>query len=85
MVQTRVQVKCSGIKLPEVQRANKDLIPCVKPEKSVQSVCPIPSTFHLRPVNHIPHTDQGPPTNALPPVPKPRIGQGRAGIRRKQR
>ena len=33
--------------------------------------------------HHIPHTDQRPPANALPPVPKPRIGQGRDGIRRK--
>ena len=32
MVQTRVQVKSSGIKLPELHRAKKDLIPHVKPE-----------------------------------------------------
>ena len=83
MVQTRAQVKSSSIKLPEVNRARKDLIPHVKPEKSVQSACPIPPTCHLRPIHHIPHTDQRPPTNAMPPVPKPRMGQGRAGIRRK--
>ena len=44
---------------------------------------PTPPTCHLRPIHYIPHIDQGPPTNTLPPVPKPRIGQGRAGIRRK--
>ena len=83
MVQTRAQVKSSGIKLSEVNGAKKDLILHVKPEKSVQSVCPIPPTCHLRPIHHIPHTDQRLPTNAMPPVPKPRIGQGRAGITRK--
>ena len=83
MVQTRAQAKSSGTKLPEVHRAKKDLIPHIKPEKSVQSACPIPPTCHLRPTHHIPHTDQRLPTNALPPLPKPRIGQGRAGIRRK--
>ena len=83
MVQPRAQAKSRGTKLPEVHRAKKDLIPHIKPEKSVQSACPIPPTCHLRPIYHIPHTDQRPPTNALPPVPKPRIGQGRAGIRRK--
>ena len=82
MVQTRVQVKSSSVKLPEVHRAKKDLIPHIKPEKSVQSACPIPPTCHLRHVHYIPLTDQRPPTNAIPPVPKPRIGQGRAGIRR---
>ena len=44
--------------------------------------CPIPPTCHLRPVHHLPSTDQRLPTNAVP-LPKPRIGQGRAGIRRK--
>ena len=83
MVQTGAQAKSSGIKLPEVQRAKIDLIPHVKPEKSVQSVCPIPHTHHLRPIHHIPHADQIPPTNAMLTMPKPRIGQGRAGIRRK--
>ena len=83
MVQTRAQAKSSSTKLPEVQGAQKDLIPHIKPEKSVPSVHPTPHTCHLRPICHIPHTDQRRPTNALPPVPKPRIGQGRAGIRRK--
>ena len=57
MVQTRAQAKSSSIKLPEVHRAKKDLIPHAKPEKSVQSACPIPPICHLRPIHHIPHTD----------------------------
>ena len=61
----------------------KNLILHIKPEKSAQSMHPTPPTCHLRPIHHIPHIDQGPSTNTLPPVPKPRIGQGRAGIRRK--
>ena len=85
MVQTRAQAKSSDTKLPEVHRAKKNLIPHIKPEKSVPSAHPIPPTCHLRPIHHSPHTDQRPPTNTLPPVPKPRIGQGRAGIRRKPR
>ena len=36
----------------------------------------------MRPVHHLPSTGQRPPTNAVP-LPKPRVGQGRAGIRRK--
>ena len=85
MVLTRSQAKSSGIKMPEVHRAKKDLIPHVKPERSVvvPSACPIPPTQHLRPIHHAPCTDQRLPINAVPPVPKPRIGQGRVGIRRK--
>ena len=83
MVQTRAQVKSSGNKLPEVHGAKKNLIPHIKPEKFVQGACPIPTTCHLRPIHYIPHTDEGPPTNELPPIPKPRTGQGRVGIKRK--
>ena len=83
MVQTRAQVKSSGVKLPEVHRAGKKLILHINPEKYVQSAHPTPPTCHLRPIHHIPHINQGPPTNTLLPVPKPRIRQGRAGIRRK--
>ena len=43
---------------------------------------PVPPMCHLRPVHHPPSTDQRLPTNAVP-LPKPRVGQGRAGIRRK--
>ena len=69
--------------MPEVHGAKKNMIPHIKPEKSVQSAHPTPPTCHLRPIHHIPHIDQGPPTNTLLPVPKRRLGQGRAGIRRK--
>ena len=65
--------------------AKKNLIPHIKPEKCIQGACPIPPICHLRPIHHIPHIDQGLLINTLPPVPKPRIGQGRAGIRRKPR
>ena len=85
MVQTRAQAKSGRTKVPEVHGAKKNLIPHIKPEKSVPSVHPIPPTCHLRPVHYSPHTYQRPPTNTLPPVPKPRIGQGRAGIRSKPR
>ena len=42
-----------------------------------------PPTCHLRPIHQPPSIDQRPPTNAVPPIPKPRIGYCRAGIRRK--
>ena len=76
MVQTRSQGKSSGIKMPEVHRAKKDLILHVKPKNSivVPSTCPIPPTWHLGPIHHTPHTDQRPPIKAVFPIPKPRIG-----------
>ena len=70
MVQTRAQVKSSGIKLPEVHRAKKNLVPHIKPEHFVKGTCPIPPTIHRRPIHHIPYTDQGLPTNTLPQIPK---------------
>ena len=69
LVQTRSQVKSSGIKLPEIHGANKGLDPHVQPGKQRSS----PSL----PVQTI---DKGLPTH---PIPKPRIGQGRARLRRK--
>ena len=65
--------------------AKKGLIPHVKPEKSAIFLVahPIPPTCHLRPVSHTPSTNQGLPTNAVLPIPKPRVGQGRVGVRRK--
>ena len=44
--------------------------------------CLIPPMCHLRPIHHPLSTDQRLPTNAVP-LPKPRVGQGRAAIRRK--
>ena len=69
LVQTRSQVKSSGIKLPEIHGANKGLDPHVQPGKQ--------RTFPSLPTQII---DKGPPTH---PLPKPRIGQGRARLRRK--
>ena len=69
LVQTRTQAKSSGIKILEIHGANKGLDPHVKPGKQR----PLPSL----PIHSV---DQGPPTH---PIPKPRIGQGRAGLRRK--
>ena len=85
MVQTRAQVKSSSIKLLEVHGAKKNLVPHMKPENLVKGTCPITPACHLRPIHHIPHTNQELPTNTLPPIPKPRIGQGKAGIRSKPR
>ena len=69
LVQTRSQVKSSGIKLPEIHGANKGLDPHVQPGKQR----PFPS-LPIQTVN------KGPPTH---PIPRPGIGQGRARLRRK--
>ena len=69
MVQTRSLAKSSGIKIPEMHGANKGLDPHVKPGKQR----PLPSL----PTHNI---DKGLPTH---PIPKPRIGQGRARLKRK--
>ena len=64
-------VKSSGIKLPEIHGAKKGLDPDVKPGKQM----PFPSL----PIQTV---DKGLSTH---PIPKPRIGQGRAGLRRKDK
>ena len=66
LVQTRSQVRSSGIRLPEIYGARKGLDPHVQPGKQ--------KSFPIQTVN------KGTPTH---PIPKPRIGQGRAGLRRK--
>ena len=66
LVQTRSQVRSSGIRLPEIHGANKGLDPHIQPGKQ--------KTFPIQTIN------KGMPTH---PIPKPRIGQGRAGLRRK--
>ena len=87
LVQTRSQTKPSGIKVPEVHGTNKGLIPHMKPEHqksvAIPTTCLTPPTHHIRSTHQTQSTDQKPPTNAVPPLPKPRIGQGRAGVRRK--
>ena len=84
MVQTRAQAKSSGVNVQEVHGMNKGLILHVKPKKTAITPVahPIPPSHHLRPVHHSPSTDQRLTTNAVL-LPKPRVGQGRAGIRRK--
>ena len=79
LIQTRSQAKSSGIKVPEeIHGTNKGLNPHVKPGKqrplSTLPMHSIPPTPLIQPV------DKGPPTQ---PIPKPRIGQGRARLRRK--
>ena len=49
----------------------------------VECTCPTPPICHTRPMHQTQPIDQGLPTSIAPTVPKPRIGQGRAGIRRK--
>ena len=65
LVQTRSQVRSSGIRLPEIHGANKGLDPHVQPGKQ--------KSFPIQTIS------KGMPTH---PIPKPRIGQGRAGLRR---
>ena len=66
LVQTRSQVRSSGIRLLEIHGAKKELDPHVQPGKQ--------KSFPIQTVS------TGTPTH---PIPKPRIGQGRAGLRRK--
>ena len=66
LVQTRSQVRSSGIRLPEIHGANKGLDPHAQPGKE--------KSFPIQTIN------KGMPTH---PIPIPRIGQGRAGLRRK--
>ena len=76
VTQTRSQAKSSGIKLPEIHGVNKGLNPHVKLGRqrplSTLPMHSIPPTSLVQPV------DKGQPTH---PIPKPRIGQGRAGLR----
>ena len=83
MVQTRSQTKSSGIKVPEVHSIDKGLILHVKPEHQKSVV--MPPSHHTRPTHQTQPIDKGLPTNIVPPILKPIIGQGRAGIRRKSK
>ena len=64
LVQTRSQVRLSGIKLPEIHGENKSLDPHMQPGKQ--------KPFPIQTIN------KEMPTH---PIPKPRIGQGRARLR----
>ena len=77
LIQTRFQTKSSGIKVPEIHGINKGTNPHVKPER--QRPLPILPTHIIPPTNLTQPVDKGPPTH---PIPKPRIGQGRTGLRR---
>ena len=81
MVQIRFQAKSGGIKVPEVHGIDKGLILHIKPEHQKSVVTP--PTHQTEPIHQAQPIHKGPPTNIVPPIPKPRIGQGRAGIRRK--
>ena len=86
LVQTRSQARSSGIKVPEVHSMDKGLILHIRPEYQklvAPATCLTPSMCHTRPTHQPQPMDQRLPTNVVPPLPKPRIGQGRAGIRRK--
>ena len=71
LVQTRSQAKSSDIKIPEIHGINKGLDPHVKPGKQR----PLP----LLPIHSV---DKRLHTN---PIPKPRIGQGRARLRKRSK
>ena len=74
LVQTRSQKRSSGIKLPEIHGVNKGINPHLKPER--QRALPTLPTQSIPPTHTTQPVDIGLPTH---PIPKPRIGQGRAG------
>ena len=78
LVQTRSQAKFSGIKVLEIHGTNKGLNPNVKLGK--QRPLPTLPRHSFPPTLLVHHIDKGLST---PPIPKPRIGQGRARLRRK--
>ena len=77
LVQTRSEVKSSGVKVPEEHGIDKGLIPCVKPETRKSVV--MPPTEKTPPIHKRLPTD----IKLLITIPKPGIGQGSAGIRGK--
>ena len=80
LIQTRSQAKSSGIKVPEIHGANKGIKPNIKLGR--QRPLPILPMFSIPPTNLAQPVDKGLPTH---PIPKPRIGQGRARLKRKFR
>ena len=80
LIQTRSQAKSIGIKVTEIHAVNKGINPHVKPGR--QRPLPILPTCSMPPTNPTQPIDKGLPTN---PIPKPKIGQGRAGLRRRIR
>ena len=80
LIQTRSQTKSGGIKVLEIHGANKGLDPNVKLGR--QRSLPTLPTHSILPTSLTQPIDKGLPTY---PTPKPRIGQGRAGLKRKIR
>ena len=80
LIQTRSQTKSSDIKVLEIHGANKGLNPHVKPGK--EGPLPTLPTHSLPPTPLVQPVDKEPPTH---PISKPRIGQGRARLRRKSK
>ena len=80
LIQTRSQAKSSGIKVPEIHGANKGINPHIKLGR--QRPLPTPPTHGILPTTLAQPGDKGLPTH---PIPKPRIGQGRAGLKTKIR
>ena len=80
LIQTRSQAKSSGIKVPEIHSANKGLNPHIKLGK--QRPLPTLPMHNIPPITLTQPVDKGPPTH---PIRKPKIGQGRAGLKRKIR
>ena len=78
LIQTRSQAKSSGIKVLEIHGVNKGLNPHVKPGK--QRPLPTLLMHSIPPTSLVQPVDKGLPTY---PIPKPRIGQGRARLQRK--
>ena len=78
LIQTRSQAKSSGTKVPEIHSANKGLNPHGKPGK--QRPLPTLPMHSLPPASLVQPVNKGPCTH---PIPKPRIGQGSARLRRK--
>ena len=78
LIQTRSQAETSGIKVPEIHGVNKGINPHVKPGR--QRPLPTLPMHSIPPTNLAQPVDKGPPTH---PIPKPRVGQGRARLKRK--
>ena len=77
LIQTRSQAKSSGIKVPEIHGANKVINPHIKLGRQR----PLPTL----PMHSIPPTNLAQPVGkglCTHPIPKPRIGQGRAALKR---
>ena len=80
LIQTRSQTKSGGIKVLEIHGANKGLDPHIKLGR--QRPLPTLPMHNMPPTSLTQPVDKRPPTH---PTPKPSIGQGRAGLKRKIR